>query len=264
MTGQTAPTQSRLPQIARIGLGDIGASLADGWDDFRAAPLFGLFFAGIYVIAGLILIQLRAGTFAWTLALSLGFPLVAPFLAVGLYEVSRRREAGSPLDWSGILGVVWQERTRQIPMAGAVIVIYFLFWTFLAHMLFALFMGPSALMGPPTDLGTYLSGRGLAMVLTELVVGGICAFLLFSLTVMSLPMLLELEVDFITAMLLSLKATRSNLAVMLIWAAMIAGATLLALLPWFLGLFLVLPVLGHASWHLYRRTLPPSDRSAPR
>ena len=77
-------------------------------------------------------------------------------------------------------------------------------------------------------------------------------------------MLLELEVDFITAMLLSLRATRSNLAVMLVWAAMIAGTTLLALLPWFLGLLLVLPVLGHASWHLYRRTLPPGDRSAPR
>jgi uncharacterized membrane protein len=242
--------------VARLGLADIAAVLRAGVRDFARAPLFGLFFAGVYVAAGLLLIQLGAGLFTWTLTLSLGFPLAAPFLAVGLYEVSRRLERGEPLDWGGVLGVVWRERTRQIPWAGAVILIYFLFWSFLAHMLFALFMGPAAFRGPPDDVATYLSGVGLAMVVAEVIFGGLCAFLLFALTAVSLPMLLDREVDFVTAMRTSLRATRENLPVMLAWAAVIAGATLLALIPWFLGLLVVLPVLGHASWHLYRRALP--------
>ncbi|MEL7182921.1 MAG: DUF2189 domain-containing protein [Pseudomonadota bacterium] len=252
-TPSTAP--SPLPDIHKLSLGDLMDALQDGIADFRAVPIYGLFFAGIYVVAGLILVGLGAGAFTWTLALSLGFPLAAPFLAVGLYEVSRRRANGQPFGFTDILGVVWNERTRQVPWAGGVIVIYFLFWTFLAHMLFAMFMGPQALMNPPDDWRTYLSGAGLAMAVIELIVGGALAFLLFGMTVVSLPMLLDKEVDFVTAMRLSLAATRANLPVMVVWAAMIAVLTLGAMVPWFLGLFLVLPILGHASWHLYRRVL---------
>ncbi|WGH77575.1 DUF2189 domain-containing protein [Jannaschia ovalis] len=237
-----------------LAFADLRAALAAGWRDFRAAPQYGLFFAGIYVIAGLVLTQLGAGLFTWTLTMSLGFPLVAPFLAVGLYEVSRRRQSGEPLTFSNVLGVVWQERTRQIPWAGAVIVIYFLFWSFFAHMLFALIMGPSVLSGPPGDLASYLSGRGLTALLVELGVGALWAFLLFALTVVSLPMLLEREIDFVTAMLRSLALVRDNPVVMLAWAALIGTSLFLAMLPWFLGLLVVLPVLGHASWHLYRRS----------
>ena len=146
----------------------------------------------------------------------------------------------------------------QIPWMGAMIVIYFLFWTFLAHIIFALFMGPSALinlssMGSLVD--SILTPRGIAMMATEMLVGGVIAFLLFSLTLISLPLLLEREVDFVTAMLLSLRTVQKNLWPMLLWAAIIAVLTLLAMLPMFLGLFVVLPVLGHATWHLYRRAL---------
>jgi uncharacterized membrane protein len=246
---------SPLPRIGKLTLSELASSLRAGWFDFRAAPIFGLFFSSIYVLAGLVLLQFQAGTVSWTLALSLGFPLVAPFLAVGLYEVSRRIEAGQSLDWYGILGVVWQERTRQIPWLGAIIVIYFLFWTFLAHMIFALFMGPSALVNASTSFEIYLSGPGRLMLLTEFVVGAIVAFLLFSLTVVSLPMLLELEIDFVSAMLHSLATVRENLFVMLVWAALIAIMTLIALIPFFLGLLVVMPILAHASWHLYRRAL---------
>ncbi|MDF0600049.1 DUF2189 domain-containing protein [Psychromarinibacter sp. C21-152] len=230
-------------------------SLERGWRDFRRAPLFGLFFGGVYAVVGLVLTALGASGWIWTLMLSLGFPLVAPFAAVGLYEVSRRLEDGEPLDWGAVLGVVLRERQRQIPWAGAIIVIYFLFWSFLAHMLFALFMGPSALTNASTSWEMYLTPTGLTMVAVEIAVGGVAAFVLFSLTVVSLPLLLEREVDFITAMLLSLRATFANLGVMLVWAAVIAGLLFLGMLPWFLGLFVVLPVLGHATWHLYRRAL---------
>lgn len=239
-----------------LTLSDLTVALRAGMADFLAAPRFGLFFAAVYVLSGLALLHLGAGLFTWTLTLTLGFPLVAPFLAVGLYEVSRRISAGEPLTFRAILGVVWQERTRQIPWAGAVMLIYFLFWSFLAHMLFALFMGPQALLGPPDDIASYLTGAGLAMILAEGVIGGACAFLLFSLTAISLPLMLEREVDFVTAMRTSLGVVRANFVVMAVWAALIAVLTLAAMVPWFLGLFVVLPVLGHASWHLYRCVLP--------
>lgn len=253
--GEALPAASPLPKVARVGLSDLLDCLRLGWRDFRMAPQFGLFFSAVYVLGGFLMIWLAAGHVVWVLATSLGFPLAAPFAAVGLYEVSRRIEQNKALDWYQVLGVVWDERKRQIPWMGAIIVIFFLFWTFLAHMLFALFMGLSAMTNVSDSYEVFLSGPGLQMIAAEAVVGAAVAFLLFSMTLVSLPLLLEKEVDFITAMLLSIETVKRNLPVMLVWAAIIAVLSLLALLPWFLGLMVVLPVLGHATWHLYRRAL---------
>lgn len=255
MTDEHAPPPSPVPEISKISLTDLAGALSAGWADFKTAPLYGVFFSAIYVLGGFFLVYLGAGTVTWTLAMSLGFPLIAPFAAVGLYEVSRRLEAGLPLRFGQIVGVVVSEKDRQIPWMGAIIVIYFLFWTFLAHMIFALFLGPSALMQIGTSISDYTSGVALIMVVTEVIVGGALAFVLFALTVVSLPLLLEKEIDFVSAMLLSQQAVRQNLPVMLAWAALIAVLTLLAMVPMFLGLMVVLPVLGHATWHLYRRVL---------
>jgi len=246
---------SPLPLISDIAISELLSALSAGWYDFKAAPAFGVFFSSVYVLGGIALVFLGAGTVAWTLAFSLGFPLVAPFAAVGLYEVSRRLDADEPLIWREILGVVIREKDRQIPWLGAIIVIYFLFWTFLAHMIFALFMGPSALINVSTSIDTYLSVRGIAMIAVELVVGAVFAFVLFCLTAISLPLLLDLELDFVTAMSLSLRTVRKNPLTMFVWAAIIAMLSFLAMLPAFLGLFVILPVLGHATWHLYRRVL---------
>lgn len=243
------------PVVQTIGVADIAASLRAGMGDFRRAPQFGLFFSAVYVVGGFLMIWVGAGHVTWVLATSLGFPLIAPFAAAGLYEVSRRIETGEPLQWRGVLGIVWNERTRQLPWLGAIIVIYFLFWTFLAHMIFALFMGLSTMINVTQSLDAFLTPNGLAMIAVELVVGAVLAFVLFAMTVVSLPLVLHREVDFVTAMLTSIKAVRANPVAMLIWASLIAVASLLALLPWFLGLMVVLPVLGHATWHLYRRAL---------
>ncbi len=248
----TSAIQSKVKQVT---FADIGAVLRAGVQDFRQAPQFGLFFSAVYVVGGFAMIWLGAGHVTWTLATSLGFPLIAPFAAAGLYEVSRRLEKGDPLNWRGVLGIVWQERTRQLPWLGALIVVYFLFWTFLAHMIFALFMGLSTMTNISQSFDVFLTPNGLTMIAVELGVGAVLAFLLFSLTVMSLPMVLDREVDFVTAMLTSLAAVRANLPVMLVWAAVIAVLSVVALIPWFLGLIVVLPVLGHATWHLYRRAL---------
>lgn len=249
------PPASQLPLVGKVTLLELRAAIKAGIYDFKRAPQFGLFFSAVYVVIGFAMVMLGAGHVTWVLATSLGFPLAAPFAAVGLYEVSRRLEDKQPLIWSEVLGVVWKERTRQIPWMGAIIVIYFLFWTFLAHMLFAVFMGLSTMTNISSSLDVFLTRNGLIMIAVELGIGAILAFLLFSMTVVSLPLLLEKEVDFVSAMLLSIRTVAENLPVMLVWAALIAAASLIGLLPAFLGLFVVLPVFGHATWHLYRRAL---------
>ncbi len=259
MTETTAPERSPTPDIAKLGISDLKAALLLGWRDFRRAPGFGLFFSAVYVVAGICLVIFGAGTVAWTLVVSLGFPLVAPFAAVGLYEVSHRMDTGQPLIWREILGVVISEKDRQIPWMGAIIVIYFLFWTFLAHMIFALFMGLSAMTNISSSFEAFLTTNGLTMIAVEMVIGGVFAFLLYCLTVVSLPLLLDKEIDFVSAMLLSFATVRANFVVMMVWAFVIATLVFWAMVPMFLGLLVVLPVLGHATWHIYRRVLISAD-----
>jgi len=112
MTDQEAPAASPLPEVGRVTLGELWICLKEGFVDFILAPQYGLAFSAVYVVGGFLLVWLGAGTVSWTLTISPGFPLVAPFAAVGLYEVSRRIEAGLPLEWKPVLAVVWQERTR--------------------------------------------------------------------------------------------------------------------------------------------------------
>ena len=245
---------SPIPDIARVTLHEILTSLKAGIWDFKRAPLYGFAFSAFYVLAGVILLWVGASTFLWTLAFSLGFPLVAPFAAVGFYEVSRRLEAEEPLNWAEVMGVVWQERRRQLPWIGAILAIIFLFWSFFAHMTFALIMGVASL-NVPHSWDFYLTPDGLMMAAIQAVVGAGVAFLVFGLTVVSIPLLVDKEVDFVTAMLISLDTVSKNKFVMGLWAVIIAATLFLAMIPAFLGLLVALPVLGHATWHLYRRAL---------
>lgn len=246
-----------VPDVARLELGDIAAVLRLGWRDFRRAPGFGLFFGAACAAGGLVLwwALAVAGQVWWTIPVALGFPILGPFAAVGLYEVSRQLEAGARPGWRAVLGVVLRQKDRQIPSISAVIVVFFLFWNFLSHMIFALFLGRVAMTNISTSWEVFVTPDGLAMIAVGTLVGAVFSAVLFALTVVSLPLLLDREVDFVTAMLTSLVCVRENALVMWAWGALIAVALFAAMLPGFLGLLVVLPVLGHASWHMYRRAL---------
>lgn len=252
-----AAKEADKPEVLHVEMSDIRAALAGGWQDFLKAPHYGLFFACIYVVGGwLIYWAVTAkGQLWWTLPASAGFPILGPFIACGLYEVSRRLEGNIPLQRHEVFGVIFSQKDRQIPSMAAVIVVFFLFWNFLSHMIFALFLGNVTLTNITSSLAVFSTPEGQAMLAVGTLVGAVFSTLLFSLTVVSLPMLLEREVDFVTAMLTSLEVVKESPVVMLGWGAFIAVALFLGMLPGFLGLFISLPILGHATWHLYRRAI---------
>ncbi len=256
MSDRANPVPSA-PEVLVLELSDLRESLTAGWRDFLRAPLYGLFFAGVYVAGGWLIMWAATtkGQIWWTLPAGAGFPILGPFVACGFYEISRRIETGQPLDWRGVLGVIFRQKDRQIPAMAAVVVVFFLFWNFLAHMIFALFLGNSTMTNVSSSLAIFATTEGLTMLAVGTVAGAVFAIVLFSFTVVGIPLLLDRDVDFVTAMITSVGLVRENPVVMLGWAALIAAALFVGLMPWFMGLFVVLPVLGHASWHLYRRSI---------
>lgn len=255
MTDNVDAGPSPLPEVQMIRASAVGEVLRAGLRDFMRAPLFGLFFSGFYVLGGIVfyLVFAAAGQEWWLIPVIVGFPILAPFAGVGLYEVSRRMEQGEPLRWGDVLGVVFRQKDRQIPSMAMLILLMFMFWVFVAHTIFALFMGLSALTNITTSPEVLFSGNGLVMLVVGSLIGAGFAAVLFSITVVGLPLLLDREVDFVTAMILSVKAVLTNAGPMLVWGVTIAVLMFAAMLPLFLGLFVVMPVLGHASWHMYRK-----------
>lgn len=257
MSGAVA-ARPRQPVVNKIEVGDVIASLGEGLADFLKAPAFGLFFGGIYAAGGVLMyLMLARFDMPWMiLPLAIGFPLIGPFVACGLYEVSRRLDAGEKPDWRGVLGVVLKQRDRELSWMAFVVLFVFWVWLYQVRLLTALFLGfkPISTVQSFVQVVTH-SPEGAAFLATGTVVGGVLAAALFSLTVISIPLLLERDNDFVTAIVTSVKTVAANPVAMLGYGALVTVLAIVAMIPFFLGLLVVLPVLGHATWRLYRRAI---------
>ena len=247
--------KAAMPKLRTMRASDIWASLALGANDFRAAPMLGFFFASIFVLvgAGITAITFWTGQTFWLVLAVLGFPMVGSLASIGFYEISRQLSMGKSPRMADVLKFVWSCRGSQIPWLAAIIVVIFLFWFFLAHMIFALFLGLTPMTNISTSLSVFASPQGAMMLVVGAAIGAVFLVLVFAISVHSLPILVDRDVDFISAMMLSCSAMMKNLPVYLLWACLIALITLVSMLPFFVGLFIALPILGHATWHLYAR-----------
>ncbi len=245
-------------RINRLTLGDVAAAFADGWQDFRSYPVYGIFFGAIYAVGGLfIAVMLTYYHLPWMIIpVAIGFPLVGPFVAVGLYEISRRHRSGDPVGWKAVLTEVFRQRERQLSWMAFVVLFIFWIWIYQVRLLMALLLGfrIPATLNAFADLVMY-TPQGLTFLAIGTVVGAVLATILFSATVISMPLLLDHDPDFVTAMLTSMRTVLDNPVPMLTFGLIIAASAFLALLPAFAGLLIVLPVAGHATWHLYRRAI---------
>ena len=238
---------------------DLSAALKAGWADFTAMPVYGLFFALFYMLGGIALYfgMISMGQVVWFVAVAAGFPIFAPFAAIGIYEVSRRREAGEAVSWGAVLGALKGRGNGQLSLMAVMVLIIFGFWVILARGIFAIFFAQSGIGQETMDM--LFSAQGILMLGVGSVIGALVALALFSITVISLPMLLDREVDFVTAMITSVEVVHQNRDTMIRWAITIAVVLFVSMLPVFLGLLIALPVLGHTTWHLYRRAVPTTD-----
>lgn len=251
---QTNPDRPHgAPDLAMPTLALLRSALIAGWRDFLAAPAFGLGAAAACVLAGwmMVAITVASGHTFWFVLAVFAFPMAAPFAAFGTYEVSRRRARGASTGFVDIVKVLWSERSGQLPWLNGLMVVVLLFWFFLGHMIFALFLGLKQMTNIMSSGEVFLSPNGLAMLAMGSFIGGCFALLFYGVCVIGLPMLLDRDVDYVTAMIKSMGIVINNPVPMLVWAALVAVALFVGMLPGFLGLLLVLPWLGHASWHLY-------------
>ncbi|GGE90339.1 DUF2189 domain-containing protein [Stappia taiwanensis] len=263
-----SPAPSRRPdptRVNRITFNEIVDALGLGMRDFRRAPVYGLFFGGVYALGGIIvLLSASALNMSYlSYPLAVGFGLIGPFVAVGLYEVSRRLETGQRLDWSGVLGVIWEQRRRELAWMAFVVLFVQIMWMYQVRLLLALFLGFQSFASFPAFLEVVVTTpEGLMFLLVGNVIGAALSVVLFSLTVVSFPMLLDREVDFITAMITSVRSVVTSPVPMIGWALIITVTLLISMLPFFVGLVVTLPILGHATWHLYRRLVPADTAEA--
>ncbi|WP_372622846.1 DUF2189 domain-containing protein [Falsiroseomonas sp.] len=247
--GPAAPTQIRLVSKDRPW-----KWVEAGWRDLMAAPHIGFFYGGAVVAAGwaLVLLLIAVDAMWAVLPAVAGFFLVAPLLGAGLYETSRRRELGEPISLP-IAFMAFRRNAPQLTLMGAVLLIINLFWVRMAGLLFMVFFGlgfsPSIEQLP---LALLRSDQLLPFLVVGTGVGFVLASIAFAVSAVSIPMIVDRDISAIEAVVVSIRATLDNWRAMAFWAGLIVVFTAMALVPFFLGLALVLPLIGHATWHAYR------------
>lgn len=259
--GKLTPRPTARPKVNKLTADDITASLRAGFSDFLARPVMSGFFGLFYAVFGILLVWCLVWLGAiWPIIPALvGFPLVAPFAAAGLYEMSRRLQNGETFGWAEILTVMANQSKREMGWMAFVTLFVLWVWFYQFRTVLVIVLQDSSFSDLDGFLNTvFFTPEGWTFLAIGTCVGAVLAAVLFSVTVIAMPMLLDREMDFISAMITSVSVVRENPVVMLTWAAIIAVTMLLSLVPAFLGLIVTLPILGHTTWHLYQRAVSPA------
>lgn len=247
-----------LPAVRRIKAADLKDVLMKGLEDFGAYRSDVIFICLIYPLVGLALAWLIFGYQLLPLLFPLasGFALVGPVAAVGLYEMSRRREQGDRISWIDAFGVIRSPGFGAILVLGLVLLAIFLLWMLTAVIIYQLTLGPE----PPVSITAFVrdvftTSAGWTMIVAGVGVGFLFALLVLAISVVSFSLLLDRDVGLYGAVSTSIRAVATNPSPMALWGLIVAGGLAIGMLPAFLGLIVVLPVLGHATWHLYRKVV---------
>ena len=255
-----------MPAVARIQVADLWDAIRKGLSDLGTSRSDVIFLCAVYPVAGVVLALLAAGEDTLWLVFPLvsGFALIGPVAAVGLYEISRRREAGLEINWSNMFGVVHARGFPSIVALSLVLCGLFVAWLAAAYVVYLITLGPES----PASIWTFASdvfttGAGWAMIVLGMGVGFAFAVVALAISVVSVPLMLDRDVGVTAAVKTSIRAVKLNLRPLAVWGFVVAAGLVLGSLPALIGLIIVLPVLGHSTWHLYRKLVPRPDSPRP-
>ena len=248
------------PVVRSIGLGDIKAALARGVDDFMATPTQLVFLSLIYPIVGLVAARAASGGPLLPLLYPLvaGLSLMGPVAAIGIYELSRRREQGLDVSWVNAFDVRHSPSFFSIMLLGLVLLAIFIAWLASAKAIYDSTIGAT----PPESIGAFLNmvfttPEGWNLIIYGNLIGFAFAVVVLTITVVSFPLLLDRNVGVMVAVQTSVRAVLKNPFAMAVWGLIVAVSLLIGCIPVFAGLAVVMPILGHSTWHLYRRVVEP-------
>jgi uncharacterized membrane protein len=246
--------------IRRIGLKDLRQSLREGYDDFNAKPSFGIFLVLIYPLFALLLTLFMTGENMLQLAFPMlaGFTLLGPVVSVGLFEMSRRRERGLDLEWRSAFDFVHSWSFAPIAALSVVMMLLYVAWLFMAQFIYLGLFGAD----PPASLSQFLTElfttrHGAALIVYGVGVGLLFAFAALAASAIAFPLMLDKPVTSVTAVSTSIKAVSANFVVMMVWGLIVVGLLAAGAVLFLVGLAAVLPILGHSTWHLYRKVIEP-------
>lgn len=251
---------SPAPAIRKISTADVWQSLARGFSDFEAYRSDVLFLCATYAVIGLVLARIAFGSDLLPLLFPLasGFAILGPLAAVGLYEMSRRREQGADVGWANAFDVIRAPAIGGIAAMGAILVATFLFWLAAAWVIYQFTLAPTLPRAPSLSVFAHAvlnTAPGREMILVGISVGFVFALVAMMISVVSFPLLLDRDTGLDTAIGTSVRAVLANPVPMALWGLVVAGGLLIGTSLAFVGLMVVVPVLGHATWHLYRKLI---------
>lgn len=255
-----ASETSAEPVVRKIGFSDLKEAVAKGIDDFLAMPTHVILLSVIYPVVGLVLARMTFGYDMMPILfpLAAGFALIGPFVAIGLYEMSRQREQGFEVSWIDAFDVIHRPSADAIAVLGVLLMTLFVIWLAVAQALYQSLFGYAT----PDSIEQFVrylftTPRGWTLIVVGNGIGFLFAALVLTISVVSFPLLLDRDVGAVVAIHTSAKAVLLNPLVMAVWGVFIAAALIVGSLPFFVGLAVVMPVLAHATWHLYRKVVEP-------